>query len=315
MKDTDYPNTAIVNMVFPYSKEIFLDLARKYMTLQRDPDAARDLLMLLVVGPLEQSRVDGDYTPFIVVQVFWNGIVNGPLTEGNGNYLKYIKPLLDITAPLNFVVAQVPLSIAAATLTTDYRQAPNSRYHVHSMSMPQFPDDSFIDMYANELEGRMHANSGVLYSSLQLQAYGGTGAGSQYNRNVGANAFPTRDTMLHIDDWLYFEDADEELVRDRVNNIREVTTKYWKVKGSADNSFMTTTTSLPSDAYNKEVKRWKDLEEYFPSKEWLNKLVGVKRIVDEDDLFHSVLTIPVSKKKRTKSKSKKESKKTKSKAR
>lgn len=59
---------------------------------------------------------------------------------------------------------------------------------------------------------------------------------------------------------------------------------------------MTTTTSLSSDGYNKEVKRWKDLEDYFPSKEWLNKLVGVKRIVDEDDLFHSVLTIPISKK-------------------
>lgn len=87
----------------------------------------------------------------------------------------------------------------------------------------------FAQWTAIALQLLMHANSGVLYSSFQLQAYGGTGAGSQYNRNFGSNAFPTRDTMLHIDDWLFFEDANEELVRDRVNDIREVTTKYWKV--------------------------------------------------------------------------------------
>ena len=292
LKDVDFPHVTIMYMAFPYTKDIFSELVKTFLDFLKDAEASRDFAMFVSVAPDEQLKFSGDYTHNVYFRLFWTGADSGPLKEGNANYLKFVQPLVDIRKPFFNFTSSPPLSIAANIFTTDFAQPPNIRYHIHTLSMPEVPDNSLIDTYAAEMDERLKTDSGIAYSSLQFIPFGGVDGTSQYNMNTGMNAYPMRDTLLHIDDWVFFEDENEEVARNRVNNIRHITSDFWKVKGSAENALFTTTSRMPADAYTREEKRRRDLEEYYPSYEWMDRLVDVKRMIDPNDLFHSVLTIP-----------------------
>jgi len=125
-----------------------------------------------------------------------------------------------------------------------------------------------------------------MFVALQFFPFGGTGKGSQLNRNVGKNAFPVRDIAMHVDDWVFFlDDSLEETAQKRIESFRASTEIHWRADGSAESSWMTTGTIHD----HSEEDRFMD---YFPSKAWYHRLQGVKNDVDPKNLFSSAMTIP-----------------------
>merc|ERR1719468_1138505 len=151
------------------------------------------------------------------------------------------------------------------------------------MSANNFFDETFVDKVANELDARL-AIPGIVVS-FQFQPYGGMGEGSQVNRNVGKNSFPVRDIKMHVDDWVFFAvDALSQVAEQRIENFRESSKVHWEADGSAESSWMTTSTF--SDHDHEERFR-----AYFPSRSWFDRLQAVKTEVDPDNVFSSPMTI------------------------
>lgn len=284
LRFTDYPHTQMMLYTWPYSHDLFVNITNEYMAIMKDPALARDLVLLLVVQPITPIA-SGNFNHYIFLQGLWTGIDNGALTDEL--FAKYMQPLIDFQAPLPppFQGANVklPLHIIASTLIVDFNNQP-FRYHVHSVSSNQFFDEGFVEKAATEIDERL-AISGM-YSSFQFQPFGGTGDGSQVNRNAGMNAYPVRDIGMHVDDWVFFENDDQAwIAQNRIENFRRSTESYWRADGSAESSWMTTSTM--SD--NHHLDRFED---YFPSQDYFHKLQVIKTSIDPEDLFSSAMTIP-----------------------
>ena len=57
LKNEDYPNTSIATMVFPYSKQSFVDLANRYMELMNDPTINISLIPDAIERRLYKSTI------------------------------------------------------------------------------------------------------------------------------------------------------------------------------------------------------------------------------------------------------------------
>lgn len=282
---SSYPHSRMSIYMWPYSRAQFIALTTKYMELMQDQTVSRDIVPLLVVSPPEHAPAFGMYTHFISLYLLWTGIDSGAL-----DFNKYIQPFLDtaphLPAPFPGFTMPVPINHAMATFRFDFDHRP-FRYQVHSISTDNFFNAEFITAAADELDARMAIPG--MYSSFQLQGYGGAGEGSQLNRNTGKNAFPWRNLKIHMDDWVfYLQDAQSQVAIDRIEGFRTKTEQFWRAKKSAESSWMTTDTSSVTQA---DLEN--DWEKYFPDKVWFRKLQKVKGDVDKCDVFSHNMTIPL----------------------
>jgi len=284
------PHTHIIVKVFPYSHELFVNMGKKYLDIMSAREVERDMEILFSVSALQNPMgpARGHFNHYINFQMLWTGLDNGKLNEEL--YAKWVQPIIQfhpgMPAPFPNVDRPMPLNYAATALTTPWDFRP-WRHHISSMTAPGFLDDAFLEDVASELDARTQLAPGI-FTSFQFMPFGGTGKGSQLNRNKGLNAFPQRDVGMHIDDWIYFQsDENAQLAVSRMTSFQEKTRSKWRTQGSAFRSWMTTGTI---QAYNASDSR--RFDGFFPDAAWLDRLQTIKRRVDADDLFSSDMTIP-----------------------
>lgn len=295
IKATSYPFSAGFTFVWPYNHDLLVALGQKYVEIVSMPEIADDLTPLLVVAPPEQAPTAGYFGHVITLAMVWTGKDNGGLFDNhdpaspNEKYNKYIQPFKDIAAPYHTAMdTPMPINHLMYGLTFDFNHDP-FRYHVASHTTDDYSlDGDYWETVATELDGRMAIDN--FYSSVQFQGYGGSGDGSQLNRNTGLNHFPFRDLKIHIDDWVFFMDDDqEEVARDRVNGLRDDTKKYWRDPAGTEGFWMTTRTSDVEDVTVKD-NLWK---EFYPDRRTFMALQEVKEQVDPLNVFSSHTTIPL----------------------
>jgi len=286
------PHTHIIVKIFPYSHELFVNMGKKYLEIMSAPEVERDLEILFSVSALQNPMgpARGHFNHYINFQMLWTGLDNGKLTEELR--AKWVQPIIQfhpgMPAPFPNVDRPMPLSHAAKTLTTPWDFRP-WRHHISSMTSSTFLDNAFIEEVANELDARTQLATGKgIFTSFQFMPFGGTGKGSQLNRNKGMNAFPQRDIRVHIDDWMYFKsDENAQLAVSRMKGFQEKTRSKWRARGSAFRSWMTTGTIDADNA--SDARRF---DGFFPDDSWLDRLRRIKGRVDAGDLFSSAMTIP-----------------------
>ena len=149
-------------------------------------------------------------------------------------------------------------------------------------------DNNFWDITTSSIENRLDA--GIL-SSWQAQTFGSAGDRSVLNQNEGKNFYAYRDTKIHLDDWVFFDDdaAMDAQARQILEDYRKDTKQYWRNEGiGADSTFMTTNT-LSADDMNMD-KLWK---KFYPSRISYKKITELKQDVDPCNIFGSGFTVPL----------------------
>jgi len=271
------------------------------MKLSADDENARDFTVgvFVVQFGTAPDPATGLWAHGIVIWAFYSGIDNGPWTPALEE--KWLTPLINPTADVAPITVPGisrewgPASVSEAInvhLQTPFNHG-DYRYHVHSMSVNKWFNETWVEAAATELEERMKIP--YMYSSFQMYTWGGEGPyGSQLVRNFGRNAYPRRDTKVHMDDWFFFlNDDDAEVAEVRIENFRESTQVAWEGDNSADRSWMTTNT-MDSDDDLLTAPAEDRFDDYFPHEGWFHRLTAVKDTVDPTDLFSSLMTIPTT---------------------
>lgn len=206
-----YPDSAGFSFFWPYSHEFLVEVGNKYTEIAAIAEISDDLT-LLTVSPPEQGPAFGNYAHMINLHILWTGKDNGSLySRNNSNYEKYIRPFEELAPPIKIGFnGPMPIHQFMSIYSFDFNHDP-FRYPVGSITTSDFGlDNNYWEVVATELDERVLIPN--LYTSLQFQAYGGGGTGSQFNRNVGLNHFPHRDMKVHLDDWTFFLVGDQEHV-------------------------------------------------------------------------------------------------------
>jgi len=295
----DHPHTQVGYFVLPYTREIFVTVTNNLMKLSADEENARDFTAGLYVGKIDATP-DADtglWPHYIIIWALYTGIDNGPWTPALEE--KWLTPLINPSAgvaPLFAPRPWGPVSMSEAVNTVLQTSFDNGdyHYHVHSMSVNKWFNETWVEAAATELDERMKIP--YMYSSFQFYSFGGEGPyGSQLVRNFGRNAYPLRDTKIHMDDWFFFrnDDADAEVAAERIEKFRESTQVAWEGDNSAERSWMTTLT-VDSNADLLTAPAEDKFDDYFPHEGWFHRLTAVKDTVDPTDLFSSLMTIPTT---------------------
>ena len=289
IKGGDYPHAKYGTYFWPYNSSLSKHVMTTAMSIMADATGNIDLQTLVFIGYSDEMFALGDTRPYISLAVIWTGVEHGELTAAM--FGKFIQPFLDISppSPLSPGLRSMTLVdlIIGSTRAFDFKPY---KYYVHGLVVNALNDSSeFIDRIVVELEERTLVPDTLF--SLQFQFYGGTGTGSQLNRNGGKNAFPLRSILLNVDDWLFFKnDEQSKMTRDRINRFRNDTSFFWNIGNRVTDSFMTKSTI---DATTFELEEsWAS---YYPNKEWFQRLQSIKAATDPINLFSNSLTIPLPK--------------------
>lgn len=289
-----------------WDADLFVQLGSKFLEISAAEDTAKDLFITLNVGTTDEIREafkDTEFAPQLITAIgVWTGIESGEPLPGD-KFERYVQPFLDIEQPVGAfdpsvlgltpneqgVAPWIPLHVAPLVLRFNF-DFNKWRYHVQNMITKDFMDDTFLEQLAAEIDERL--NIPFLRSTTNFQPYGGAGSGSQFNQNAGQNAYPLRDMKIHLDDWIFFKNDDQEAsLRSRMERFRDETKKTWKNQGLGfERNWMNTDTITASSATLE--KDWKD---YYPSPAWYRRLRDAKLQVDPCNVFSNNMTIPVKK--------------------
>jgi len=253
------------------------------MKMSQASEIELDVTCFVDSGHDSEKPLEG--RPFVMILTcIWVGVDSGPLTDEL--FDTYFQPLFHVMdgipiLPGSFNVT-MPINNAQMTLTSPWDWG-DMRYQIAGVLSPKWLNNSFWASLATELEYR---NSLGLKVFSQVVQTGGTGQGSQFNRNTGKTAYAARHATVVVDDWIYYaNDSQAAVAQERIGFFRAENSKYWEAEGMADATFMTPSTANDNDHNSRFHK-------YFPSKSLFDKLRNVKSRVDEHDLFHSRMTIP-----------------------
>eukprot|EP00121_Abeoforma_whisleri_P016074 Awhi_evm1s14769 len=288
IETVNYPDSILSHYMFPYTHDNFVKILSHVLDSSAQEETARDLFTLFFVAPISDNPDKGDFTHYINAIILYTGVDNGVMSDDFRE--KHLQPYLDfgpLPAPFPNYSRGLPLVSITSSLQFGFENG-EFRYHVHSMSVDDYFDNDFIERSAKDLDERIKVEK--MYSSWQIQTYGGSGEGSQLNRNAGKNSFPLRNMKIHLDDWIFFEeDSQNNAVVNFIETYRNDTEKYWKNEGiSADSSWMSTDT-ITAETLNLS----EDWDLYYPSLEYFQRLQKVKTEVDPDNLFQTAMTVPV----------------------
>lgn len=320
VRDSKYPHSTMVKYAWIYRPDVWVAMSKKFFDVMKNPKFERDFMAVLKVAILPQLMCPPGITPemaaqatgtpcvpdavhkgnpkmhYILFQGLWTGGDNGAFTDAiKAEVVDSITSVADSMQWPTLVgkVIPAPQSILIQSSHTNFDQLPGHRYHIHGFSHEKIMDDQFIEKTAEEINKRIALG---MYSNFDWLPFGGAqhhgGQGAQMNRNGdGRNAFALRHMSMHVDDWVFFEEGDENAAKAKslVHDFRASTKSFWDDEtDSAVQLFMTPDSTKGKPEYGK----LEAFAHYFPSMDQMCDLVRVKTSVDPDDVFHSPLTIP-----------------------
>lgn len=291
IKSADHPYSHMFYFFWPLTKTSFSDVSKVYQDIMSTPEVNRDLFLYLTIDPTAQALAAGDVDPHIISLVgVWTGVDNGNLTGTNME--KYIGPFFNITgkgdAPTVVFDTPAPLHVIQNSLLFPFDH-PNFRYLQHSVTSSKIADPEYFAMVSDLIE--IYDAMPRLHLSFSFQPYGGTGDGTQFNKNAGLNGFPTRSMGTLNDMWIFFEDESQAsmIEAELVAFLeRSAETEYVKAKPGVE-TFWIGTQSI----YAEEASMKSDYAKYYPNATMFEDLQDVKMRVDPTDVFSSDMTIPL----------------------
>jgi len=281
--NADAPHTKLWTFLYPYSRAMLHALGSIYSSEMADPVVARDLNVLLMIHPGVLFGFNDTFEHYILVRGLWTGIDNGALD--GALYTQYVTPWESIPHITLAPVTALPVSMVPGLLASDWNLGP-FRYHIHAFAqhpaVSAWPDADFYDKVADEVDIRLAIP--YLHFSLQLWPFGGSGPGSQLNRNAGKNAYGAREVTNWVDDWVFFLfDSQSAIAEERISAFRNATGHHWE-EDNIPHSWMTPDT-LTSNTHTGAA-------DFSMNESWYARLQDVKTRVDPADLFHTSMTIP-----------------------
>lgn len=294
IKSADHPHSHMFYYFWPMTNTTFEDVATLYQEMMSDPALERDMFLYLTVGVPPAVLEGGGIDPHVISLVgVWSGVDNGNLTEP-ANKQAYIDPwFFNGTEGMEpTVVFDMPasLDVIQNTMLFAFNHSDN-RYFQHTVTSSMISDTEYFAM-ANDFILKLDSMDGV-YVSYDFAPYGGSpgGQGSQYNRNVGLNGFPTRTMRTNNDIWIFFDDeAKADMLEGELKSFLERTadTEYVKSRPGVDGMWYSTQSIHADEAVLKT-----NYATYYSNATMFEDLQTVKMRVDPNDVFNSDMTVPL----------------------